>query len=63
MDLLTAEELAKELKVSMSWIRDHASGRRKPFLPAINISTEGHPQYRFSKTEIQTWLNQLANKR
>ena len=60
--LMTPEELAKELKVSIAWIRDHASGRRRPVPPSINLGTKQHPQYRFDRKVIQEWLNQLAKK-
>ena len=29
-ELLTVQEVAKMLNVSTGWVRDHATGRRKP---------------------------------
>ena len=58
--LLTSTELAKELHVSESWVRDHAHGRRRPVLPSINLGTKRKPAYRFDRRVIQEWLNQLA---
>ena len=60
--LMTPKELAQELNVSRAWIRDHASGRRRPVPPSINLGTQQHPQYRFERKAVQEWLNQLAKK-
>ena len=35
--LLTVSEVAKWLCVSPTWVRDHASGRRRPKLPSIKL--------------------------
>jgi hypothetical protein len=59
-NLLTPEDLTKQLRVSMAWVRDHAAGRRRPVIPSINLGTKQHPQYRFDRKVIQEWLNQLA---
>lgn len=61
-DLLTSEELATELKVSESWVRDHAAGRRRPVLPSYNLGSKRKPTYRFNRQVIQEWLNGLAGK-
>jgi len=58
--LLTSTELAKELNVSESWVRDHAHGRRRPLLPSINLGSKRKPTYRFDRKIIQEWLNDLA---
>jgi predicted DNA-binding transcriptional regulator AlpA len=61
-ELMTTEELAQQLSVSQAWIRDHASGRRRPVPPSINLGTKQHPNYRFDRKAVQEWLNQLAKK-
>jgi hypothetical protein len=58
--LMTSCELAKELNVSESWVRDHAHGRRRPVLPCINLGTKRKPTYRFDRQVIREWLNRLA---
>lgn len=60
LNLMTPGELAKALRVSEAWIRDHASGRRRPVMPSINLGTDHHPLYRFDRKVIQEWLNELA---
>jgi predicted DNA-binding transcriptional regulator AlpA len=53
--LLTAPEVAHWLAVSPSWIRDHASGRRRPVLPSIKIGRS----MRFEEKSITEWLEVL----
>ena len=47
--LLTAEDVAKRLKVSTDWVWDHSS-RKKPFLPVIRMG-DGALRYRTSGIE------------
>ena len=47
--LLTAEDVAKRLKVSTDWVWDHSS-RKKPFLPVIRMG-DGALRYRASGIE------------
>ena len=35
--LRTAEEVAIQLCLSVGWVRDHASGRRRPILPSVKM--------------------------
>jgi len=58
--LLNSGELASELNVSESWVRDHAHGRRRPLLPSINLGTKRKPAYRFDRRVIQEWLRELG---
>ena len=50
--LLTSQDVACELCVSVSWVRDHAIGRRQPALPAIRMGGI----LRFRRTDIDTFL-------
>jgi len=50
--LLTAQDVACELCVSVSWVRDHAIGRRQPALPAIRMGGI----LRFRRSDIDTFL-------
>jgi predicted DNA-binding transcriptional regulator AlpA len=52
--LLTAEEVAQQLRVSKDWVWDHSS-RRLPYLPVIRMS-DGALRYRAS--QIQAFLNE-----
>jgi excisionase family DNA binding protein len=35
--LLTPKAVAEWLEVSVSWVLDHASGRRRPCLPSVKL--------------------------
>ena len=50
--LLTARDVARELWVSVAWVRDHAIGRRQPVLPAIRMGAI----LRFRRSDIDTFL-------
>jgi predicted DNA-binding transcriptional regulator AlpA len=47
--LLTADDVARRLKVSADWVWDHSS-RRAPLLPVIRIG-DGALRYRQSRIE------------
>jgi predicted DNA-binding transcriptional regulator AlpA len=47
--LLTAEDVAQRLNVSMDWVWDHSS-RKAPYLPVIRMS-DGVLRYRASQLE------------
>ncbi len=47
--LLTADEVARRLKVSTDWVWDHSS-RKKPYLPVIRMG-DGTLRYRTSRIE------------
>ena len=53
--LLTPKQLAEELSVSQAWIRDHVSGRRRPFLPHIRLGGD-RAQLRFRREDITEFL-------
>ena len=54
-EILTAKELASQLKVSEEWVRDHALGRRLPLVPSIKL---GGPRglLRFRQSQIDKFL-------
>jgi hypothetical protein len=58
--LLTPAQLARELQVSVDWIRDHASGRRKPKLPCVRLG-DRRGTLRFRRSDIDRFL--AANAR
>jgi excisionase family DNA binding protein len=55
--LLTVEQVAEWLAVSHSYIRQHVSGKNRPFLPGIKIGQE----WRFEKSAIEQWIREQAN--
>jgi predicted DNA-binding transcriptional regulator AlpA len=53
--LLTVLEVARWLAVSPSWVRDHATGRRRPVLPSIKLGKS----LRFDPVVVAEWLQAL----
>ena len=53
--LLTVDEVSNWLAVSPSWVRDHATGRRRPNLPHIKLGKS----LRFDEKRVAEWLNAL----
>jgi excisionase family DNA binding protein len=54
-DLLTVDELAERLRVTPSWVRNHARGKRRPKIPGVKLGGE----WRFRWQTIQQWLQEL----
>jgi excisionase family DNA binding protein len=50
--LRTAGEVAKRLRVSVSWVLQHAAGNRRPVLPSIKM---GHA-VRFRDKDIDDFI-------
>jgi predicted DNA-binding transcriptional regulator AlpA len=53
--LLNVSEVADWLHVSEGWIRDHATGRRRPVLPSIKLGKA----IRFDEAKVDEWLQRL----
>jgi excisionase family DNA binding protein len=53
--LLTVPEVARWLAVSPSWVRDHATGRRRPALPSVRLGKS----LRFEQEVVAKWLEAL----
>lgn len=56
--LLTVAEVAQWLNVSPGWIRDHATGRRRPVMPCVRIGRV----LRFDPNAIAAWLADLSRQ-
>lgn len=54
-EILTAKELASQLKVSVEWVRDHAQGRRQPALPSVRLGGR-RGLLRFRQSQIDKFL-------
>ena len=50
--LLGVVEVADWLCVSPSWVRDHASGRRRPKLPSVKLGKS----LRFRASEVEEFI-------
>jgi excisionase family DNA binding protein len=54
--LLTVQQVSEWLNVSPSWVRDHATNRRRPPLPALKLGKS----LRFREDQLAEWLRQLS---
>lgn len=53
--LVKAKDVAKKLGVSVSWVIQHASGKRKPYLPAVKMGP-GRSPLRFDPTDVEKFI-------
>ena len=56
--LLTVPEVARWLAVSPSWVRDHATGRRRPVLPCVKLGKS----LRFEEDVVAKWIEALRQR-
>jgi excisionase family DNA binding protein len=52
-DLLTPEQVARRLRVSPRWVRDHAT-RRSPRIPAVDLGS----RVRFRPSDVEEFIRQ-----
>ena len=52
-DLLTPEQVAKRLRVSPRWVRDHAT-RRAPRIPAVDLGS----RMRFRPSDVEQFIRE-----
>jgi hypothetical protein len=63
--LVKARDVATKLGVSISWVIQHASGKRKPYLPAIKMGP-GRSPLRFDPNDVEKFIDEcrrLAGQR
>jgi len=51
-------EVAEWLSISETWVRHHATGRRRPVLPCVRLGKA----LRFDEAEVAAWLKQMATQ-
>ena len=56
--LLTVSQVSAWLNVSPSWVRDHATKRRRPALPSMKIGRS----LRFREDQLAEWIRQLSEQ-
>jgi excisionase family DNA binding protein len=56
--LLTVQQVSEWLNVSPSWVRDHATNRRRPALPALKLGKS----LRFREDQLAEWIRQLSEQ-
>jgi predicted DNA-binding transcriptional regulator AlpA len=54
--LIKVREVARKLGVSISWVAQHASGKRKPYLPAVKMGA-GRSPLRFDPSDVETFID------
>jgi hypothetical protein len=55
--LVRAKDVAKKLGVSISWVIQHASGKRKPYLPAVKMGP-GRSPLRFDPLDVERFIDE-----
>lgn len=54
--LVKPRDVAKKLGVSVSWVVQHASGKRKPYLPAVKMGP-GRSPLRFDPNDVEKFID------
>ena len=54
--LIKAADVARKLGVSISWVVQHASGKRKPYLPAVKMGP-GRSPLRFDPSDAEKFID------
>jgi predicted DNA-binding transcriptional regulator AlpA len=54
--LIKARDVAKKLGVSVSWVIQHASGKRKPYLPSVKMGS-GRSPLRFDPSDTEKFID------
>jgi hypothetical protein len=55
--LIKAADVARKLSVSISWVVQHASGKRKPYLPAVKMGP-GRSPLRFDPGDVEKFIDE-----
>ena len=55
--LIKAADVARKLGVSISWVVQHASGKRKPYLPAVKMGP-GRGPLRFDPSDVEKFIDE-----
>jgi predicted DNA-binding transcriptional regulator AlpA len=55
--LIKAKDVALKLGVSVSWVIQHASGKRQPCLPAVKMGP-GRSPLRFDPSDVEKFIDE-----
>ena len=55
--LVRARDVVTKLGVSISWVIQHASGKRKPYLPAVKMGP-GRSPLRFDPSDVEKFIDE-----
>jgi hypothetical protein len=54
--LVRPRDVAQKLGVSISWVIQHASGKRRPYLPAVKMGP-GRSPLRFDPNDVEKFID------
>ncbi len=57
--LIKTKEVSAKLRVSISWVIQHASGKCKPYLPAIRMGP-GRSPLRFDPGDVENFIDGVS---
>lgn len=62
--LLSVREVAEILGVSCDWVRDHASGKRSPRLPAVKLgdSKKSRGLWKFREEDVARFIEEQLQR-
>jgi hypothetical protein len=58
--LIKAADVARKLGVSISWVIQHAAGKRKPYLPAVKMGP-GRSPLRFDPADVEKFIDECRH--
>lgn len=57
--LLSVSEVAEWLGMSSAWVRAHASGRRRPRIPAVRFGSEdSRSVWKFQPADVENFIKE-----
>jgi predicted DNA-binding transcriptional regulator AlpA len=59
--LIKAKDVAMKLGVSVSWVIQHASGKRQPYLPAVKMGP-GRSPLRFDPSDVEKFIEECRRQ-
>ena len=59
--LIKAKDVALKLGVSVSWVIQHASGKRLPYLPAVKMGP-GRSPVRFDPSDVEKFIDECREQ-
>ena len=54
------KDVARKLGVSVSWVIQHASGKRRPYLPAVKMGP-GRSPVRFDPNDVEKFIDECRD--
>jgi hypothetical protein len=63
-DIMTADEVAEYLRQTKRWVYEHASKRRRPYLPRLKYGEDGvkRAPVRFRREDVLRFVEEWSGK-